>query len=74
MLNSWQVHENSGAIRKELCLTPNTSKGLRVTIHSVIELSRHLFLENCHYQYVFTGKMNQDPLEVCTYIVSIIKF
>lgn len=44
-------------------LTDTTVKGLRVTIQSTIDLSKHL-LKNCNFKYVLTGKVCQDPLEV----------
>lgn len=44
-------------------LTLQTSQGLRVTLQSTIDLSTYL-LEKCDFNYVLTGKMCQDPLEV----------
>jgi len=46
-------------------LTITTAQGLRVTIQSTIDLSKYL-LEECGFEYVLTGKMCQDPLEVST--------
>jgi len=45
-------------------LTMTTAQGLRVTIQLTIDLSKYL-LEECGFEYVLTGKMCQDPLEVC---------
>lgn len=44
-------------------MTQNTADGLRVTIKSILELSKYL-LEKCGFKYVLTYKMNQDRLEV----------
>lgn len=53
----------SGKIGPEEFLTNQTAQGLRVTISSTIDLSTYL-LKSCGYDYVLTGKMSQDPLEV----------
>lgn len=53
----------SGKIDPEDFLTNSTAQGLRVTISSTIDLSSYL-LKSCGYDYVLTGKMSQDPLEV----------
>lgn len=53
----------NGSIGSEELLTKLTAQGLRVTITSIIHLSKYL-LETCGYDYVLTGKMCQDPLEV----------
>jgi len=50
-------------ISKEEYLTVSTSEGLRVTLHSTIELTKYL-LNDCNFSYVLTNKMNQDKLEV----------
>jgi len=52
-----------GSIGPEEFLTKQTAQGLRVTITSTIDLSKYL-LETCGYDYVLTGKMCQDQLEV----------
>lgn len=44
-------------------LTKSTAEGLRVTIKSIIDLSKHL-LEECGFKYGLSSKMNQDRLEV----------
>lgn len=53
----------NGHINSDDFLTISTAQGLRVTLQSTIDLSKHL-LENCGFNYVLTGKMCQDPLEV----------
>lgn len=50
-------------LHKMIFLTRSTSKGLRVTIKSTIELSKYL-LNDCGFKYVFTNNINQDHLEV----------
>lgn len=52
-------------IGPEEFLTNQTAEGLRVTLNSTIDLSKYL-LEVIGYDYVLTGKMCQDPLEVKT--------
>lgn len=61
-----------GNIKPGDFLTDSTAKGLRVTIQSTIDLSKHL-LENCNFEYVLTGTICQDPLEV-NVLLYIIKF
>lgn len=53
----------AGNICPKEFLTKSTVEGLRVTISSTIDLSKYL-LESCGYEYVLTGKMCQDQLEV----------
>lgn len=52
-----------GLISQDKYLTMSTAEGLRVTLRSTIELTNHL-LSECGFEYVLTGKMNQDPLGV----------
>lgn len=59
-LNSWENELKIGNID---FLTESTIQGLRVTIQSTIDLSNYL-INNCGFEYVLTGKMCQDPLEV----------
>jgi len=47
-------------------LLSQTAQGLRVTLHSTIELSMYL-LEKCDLDYVLTGMICQDDLEVNIY-------
>ena len=62
-LESWEgyVEENNS---KHKFLSPSTSAGLRVTLHSTLQLSQNLLqsLDSC--KYVLTSKFSQDPLEV----------
>ncbi|XP_077535872.1 uncharacterized protein LOC144148165 [Haemaphysalis longicornis] len=61
-LDEWEQEVVNGDIPKDFFLTPSTAEGLRVTLKSVLELSRYLLTE-CNFKYVLTSKMNQDPLE-----------
>nr|CAD7608127.1 unnamed protein product [Timema genevievae] len=65
-LNEWETRVHEGKIRKEQFLTKVTADGLRATILSAMQLTTYL-LNECHFSYVLTAKMNQDPLEVNTY-------
>ena len=44
-------------------LSRETGEGLRVTLRSVVDLSKYL-LTSCNFDYVLTAKLNQDCLEV----------
>lgn len=63
-LNDWESCMQEGLISQDEYLTMSTAEGLRVTLRSTIKLTNHL-LSDCGFEYVLTGKMNQDPLEVC---------
>ena len=58
-------------LRKKF-LSQQTCHGLRVTLHSTIELAQLLLDDG--YSYVLTAKFNQDPLEVplCLYIIKLL--
>ncbi|XP_033217745.1 uncharacterized protein LOC117173352 [Belonocnema kinseyi] len=62
-LDAWEQRVLDGTLEKKDFLTESTAHGLRVTLHSTIELS-HYLLEKCKFDYVLTGKINQDSLEV----------
>ena len=49
-------------------LSQKTAEGLRVTLRSVIDLSKYL-LKSCDCEYVLTAKLNQDALEVIIYTI-----
>lgn len=52
-----------GLIKEENLLSYRTSEELRVTILSAMDLSKTL-LKTYKFDYVLTGKINQDSLEV----------
>lgn len=62
-LNTWETSMREQHIHTNEFLTMTTAEGLRVTLRSTIELPNYL-LWDCGFEYVLTGKMNQDPLEV----------
>ncbi|KAF0707530.1 BED-type domain-containing protein [Aphis craccivora] len=49
--------------KPNVVLLSQTAQGLRVTLHSTIELSMYL-LEKCDLDYVLTGMICQDDLEM----------
>lgn len=59
---------NMGNIKAEDFLTISAAQGLTVTLQLTIDLSKYL-IENCGFEYVLTGKMCQDPLEVRNIII-----
>ena len=48
-------------------LTDSTAEGLRMTVRSAIDLVNYLLREK-NYDVVLTGKINQDPLDVSSYL------
>lgn len=62
-LDLWEDNVLNHTIPEGEFLTKSTAEGLRVTIKSVIDLSKRL-LEDCGFKYVLSSKMNQDRLEV----------
>ncbi len=62
--------------KKELNMfaSQTTMEGWRLTITSLLSLIEDLF--DCNYKMVFTGKFNQDPVEVIKVVVvfNIFKF
>lgn len=65
-LNCWEEQVENGKISKDEYLTQNTADGLRVTIKSMLELSKYL-LEKYGFKYVLTYNMNQDRLELFSF-------
>ena len=62
-LDKWESEMKDGIIKADDFLTPETAEGLRVTLHSTLELIE--FLHNvAGFKYVLTAKFNQDRLEV----------
>lgn len=62
-LDKWEKEVKEGLLTKEDFLTPITAEGLRVTLHSMADLSIEL-IENYGFQYLLSGRVNQDSLEV----------
>ena len=62
-LNDWEDNYKSGKIDSSEFLTKNTAEGLRVTLHSALDLCVYV-TEKYSFSYLLTGKINQDSLEV----------
>lgn len=62
-LNEWETALKKGEITADEFLTTETSRALRISLHSTIDMCRYL-IENFNFQYLLTGKVNQDNLEV----------
>lgn len=70
-LDTWETCMHEQQIHPNEFLTTTTAEGLRVTLRSTIELTNYL-LWDCGFEYVLTGKMNQDPLEVILHILTFL--
>lgn len=62
-LNQWEYAKQRNEISANEFLTPETSENLRLSLMSTIGLCRYL-IERYQFQYLLTGKVNQDNLEV----------
>lgn len=62
-MDKWEQYVDNGAIPENYFLTKQTAEGLRVTLKSTLDLVQYLTL-NAGFDYVSTGRLNQDPLEV----------
>lgn len=69
-LNDWQRATIKGEIAKEEFLTEETANGLRLSLQSTMDLCRYL-VDEYKFQYLLTGKVNQDNLEVLDYYYSL---
>lgn len=71
-LNRWELTARKGDITYDEFLTQETTHGLRIFIQSTMELC-HYLIEKFQFQYLLTGKVNQDNLEIqiCKEIISI---
>ncbi|XP_071640111.1 uncharacterized protein [Temnothorax longispinosus] len=65
-LDAWEKQVREKKLSNDLFLTKPTAEGLRVTLKSMLDLITYL-TEHCGFSYVLTGRINQDPLEVCMY-------
>lgn len=54
---------HDGKIFRENCLTAQTCRSLRISLHSVKALTKDLLTKH-GFNYVLTRKMNQDCLEI----------
>lgn len=63
-LNNWEDQVVQGNVSKDLFLTPQTTEGLRFTLKSMLDLMEYP-TQYCGFSYVLTGRVYQDPSEVC---------
>ena len=61
-MDNWESEVKDGKISPDDFLTPETAEGLRVTLHSTLDIIE--LLHSVGYKYVLTAKINQDRLEV----------
>lgn len=64
-LNETEAHSLASKENAKPFLSETSLKALRVTLTSAIQLTEFL-MEKCHYDFVLTGKFNQDCIEVIT--------
>lgn len=62
-LKDWEKKVKECLIPENEFLSRETAEGLRVTIRSTLDLCKYL-IENFRFEYLLTGKVNQDNLEV----------
>ena len=68
-LDSWEENIETGRLSKSLFLAPETAEGLRITLHSILDIVKYL-TKDCNFPYVLTGRINQDPLEVRSLLIN----
>ncbi|XP_077255585.1 uncharacterized protein LOC143893743 [Temnothorax americanus] len=61
-LDNWERAKIKGDVTNDEFLTPETANGLQLSLHSTMGLCRYL-IEKHNFQYVLSGKINQDNLE-----------
>ncbi|XP_024893271.1 uncharacterized protein LOC112468370 [Temnothorax curvispinosus] len=61
-LNNWETAMMKKEIKPNEFLTTTTSRGLRITLQSTLHMCRYL-IEKFNFDYLLTGKVNQDNLE-----------
>ncbi|XP_026666952.1 uncharacterized protein LOC113463923 [Ceratina calcarata] len=64
-LNNWESNVSKKLITKDEFLPNNTTQGLRVTIKSTMDITDYL-ISKYDFDYILTGRLNQDSLEVST--------
>lgn len=65
-LNNTEIHSKISKENFRPFLSDTSLKAMRVTVTSTIQLVEFL-LGGCNYDYVLTGKFNQDCIEVSFY-------
>ncbi|XP_036146648.1 uncharacterized protein LOC118646884 [Monomorium pharaonis] len=61
-LDEWELAVSKTDITAEEFLTVETSKGLRISLRSTMDLCKYL-IDKFNFKYLLTGKVNQDNLE-----------
>jgi hypothetical protein len=61
----WETELASDTTNVKPFASQTTLEALRVTVFSTIELTEHLFSSEINFEFVLTGKLNQDCIEVC---------
>lgn len=69
--NLKKICQSKIQVIKKQALSESTFQGLRMTLHSTIELAQRL-LNDEDFDFVLTRKLNQDPLEV--FLKQILKY
>ncbi|EFX66625.1 hypothetical protein DAPPUDRAFT_262816 [Daphnia pulex] len=59
----WETELASDSTNLKPFASQTTFEALRVTVFSTIELTEHLFSSEINYEFVLTGKLNQDCIE-----------
>ena len=62
-LDNWEMAMIKGEIDSDEFLTKETAEGLRLSLRSTMDLYRYM-IERYGFQYLLTGKVNQDNLKV----------
>jgi len=62
-LDDWEQQVVDNLIKTDHFLTSNTTKGLRITLTSSMQICCYL-KKKYDMNYVLTGKINQDSLQV----------
>ena len=62
----WETELNSDKTGIPAFASQTTLQALRMTLFSTIELTDHLLSDDIGYDFVLTGKFNQDCIEVYT--------
>lgn len=62
-LNEWESAVVRRDITAEEFLTVQTSRALRISLHSIMDMCQYL-VDKFNFKYLLTGRVNQDNLEV----------
>lgn len=62
-----------GDISPDEFLTPETARGLRMSLISTMDMCGYLIGKKFKFEYLLTGKVNQDNLEVFKNYIDVFK-